>query len=124
MSEAVTFGASFKALRVRQGKTLRQFCRENGFDAGNTSRLERDRMDAPQSPEVLARYACALGLQPGSDDWHTFHDLAALSAGRIPADLQSDAEVLRRLPLVFSALRGQQRDPDQLDRLIELIQRS
>lgn len=124
MSDAQTFGAFFKELRIRQRKTLRQFCEENDFDPGNTSKLERDRLQAPQSPEVLERYAHALGLQKGSDGWHKFLDLAALSAGRIPADLQDDAEIIARLPLVFRTLRGQQPDGDKLDRLIELIRSS
>lgn len=124
MSEALTFGAFFKELRIRQRKTLRQFCLENGLDPGNTSKLERGRLSAPQSAEALERYAVALGLEPGSNDWFKFFDLAALSAGRIPEDLQSDAEIVKRLPLVFRTLRGQQPDGDKLDKLIELIRRS
>ncbi len=124
MSEALTFGAFFKELRIRQQKTLRQFCLENGFDPGNTSKIERGRLEPPQSREVLERYALALGIPRDSDDWQMFFDLAAASAGRIPPDLQSDAEIVARLPLVFRTLRGQQPDGERLQKLIELIRRS
>jgi len=121
MSEAPTFGAFFRELRIRRQKTLRQFCMENGFDPGNVSKLERDLLDAPQSPEVLERYAVALGLERHSAEWQRFLDLAAISAGRIPPDLRAEASLVGRLPLVFRTLRRQPVDGDQLDKLIELL---
>ena len=124
MSGEVTFGRFFKQLRVKQGKTLREFCAEHGFDPGNLSKLERDRQSPPQSRTKLEEYANALGIQEGSDDWYEFFDLAALAAGRIPSSVLSDEEVVARLPLVFRTLRKQQVDGDRLDELIELIRRT
>ncbi len=123
MSEALTFGELFRQLRIRQRKTLRQFCLENGFDPGNTSKIERGRLEAPQSQEALERYARALGAEPGTEEWQLFFDLAAASAGRIPLDLQSDAEIVSRLPLVFRTLRRQPVDGDQLEELIKVLRK-
>lgn len=123
MAEFLTFGQFFRELRLRQGKTLRQFCLEHKFDAGNTSRLERDELQAPIAPEKLREYAEALGLKEGSEGWEQFFDLAAISAGRIPFDVRSDKEIVARLPLVFRTLRNKELDRDQLEQLIDLIRR-
>ena len=118
------FGAFFRECRVRQGVTLRAFCREHGFDAANTSRLERGQMQPPGSREKLEEYAVALGLEPDSDDWVDFFDLAAASSGRIPEDLMSDEELLLKLPLVFRTLRGDKVTREELDALIERVRKA
>jgi len=63
------FAAMLKRIRLEQGLTLREFCLKNGFDPGNYSRLERGLFPPPESHELLERYAFALGLKPGSDQW-------------------------------------------------------
>ena len=50
MSTGKTFGAFFRAKRKALGITLREFCRRNGFDPGNVSRLERGLVPPPQAP--------------------------------------------------------------------------
>ena len=123
---AGTFGDFFAARRrTHTGVSLREFCQRNGFDAGNLSRLERGRIAVPHSRDVLERYAKALGLSEGSDDWYRFFDLAAAESGRIPADLLSDAEVAAKLPVLFRALRDDEtNDEDKLKELIEIIRRA
>ena len=121
-----TFGVFFSALR-RDGArlSLREFCDAHGFDAGNISKLERGRMAVPHSRAVLERYAAALGLNSGSDAWYQFFDLAAAEAGRIPDDLLSDAEVAKKLPVLFRALRDDSVDVEaKLRELVEIIRRA
>jgi transcriptional regulator with XRE-family HTH domain len=113
-----------KRLRVAKGLTLREFCLENGLDPGNYSRLERGLFQPPQKEELLEKYAVALGVKRGSDEWLEFFDIAAASRGEIPKDLLSDEEVLGKLPAVFRTLRGSAIDPDKLDDLIEKIRRT
>lgn len=111
--------------RTRTQVSLREFCQAHGFDAGNLSKLERGRLAVPQSREVLERYAHALGIQDGSNDWYEFFDLAAAEAGRIPEDLLSDTEVAKKLPVLFRALRDEQSsDEEKLRDLIEIIRRT
>ncbi len=117
--EATTFGAFFKKRRMALGLTLREFCHENGLDAGNLSRLERGLMPPPQG-EKLAAYAETLGLKEGSDEWYEFFDLAAAEKGRIPEDLQTE-EVLDKLPILFRTIRGQKVPDDKLDELVNLV---
>lgn len=118
------FGILMKRLRVHKGLTLREFCLVNGFDPGNYSRLERGLFPPPQKEELLEKYATALSLKRGSDEWLEFFDLAATSRGEIPKDLLSDEELLGKLPLVFRTLRGSALSPEKLDDLIDTIRRS
>lgn len=117
----MTFGRYFRQLRLKNRKPLREFCLENDLDPGNVSKLERDRIKPPQSREALERYAHALGLEEGSDEWYQFFDLAAIAAQRLPPTLLNDKEILARLPLVCRTLRNAQMNGDDLDKLIELI---
>ena len=119
--DSSSFGAFFKEMRINRGKTLRQFCLENGFDPGNMSKLERGRLPAPQSHEKLEQYANALGIRKGSDDWLNFFDLAAAESGRIPEELLSDEAVVNQLPVLFRTLRGQKVPDDKLQELIRMI---
>ena len=121
---ASAFGAFFKDQRIRSGVTLRQFCLDHGFDPGNISRLERGRLAPPQSEAKLTEYAKALGITEGSDEWFEFFDLAAAEKGRVPPDLLSDEEVLKKLPLLFRTLRGRKVNAEDLQALVETIRRA
>jgi transcriptional regulator with XRE-family HTH domain len=122
--EEMSFGEFFKAMRERRGLTLRKFCVENGLDPGNISKLERGILPAPQSREKLGEYAGFLGIIEGSDEWYEFFDLASADAGRIPPDIMSDEELVRRLPLVFRTIRGQKVSREKLKKLAEIVRRS
>lgn len=62
------FGDFFSAKRKALQKTLREFCRENGFDAGNISKLERGLLKPPKRKEKRLQYASAFDIKKGSDD--------------------------------------------------------
>jgi transcriptional regulator with XRE-family HTH domain len=121
-----SFGGFFaNQRRTRTKMSLRQFCEKHGFDAGNLSKLERGRMAVPQSRDVLERYAKALGLKEGSDDWYEFFDRAAAENGRIPSDLLEDAALAPKLPVLFRALRDDDAsDEKKLKELMEIIRRA
>jgi len=118
------FGNLIKTLRVAKGLTLREFCLTNGLDPGNYSRLERGLFQPPQKPELLEKYATALGLLRGSDEWLEFFDLAAATRGEIPKDLLSDEEVVEKLPVLFRTLRGSRITREKLDDLVDKVRRS
>lgn len=119
-----SFGEVFKAARIASGQTLREFCLKHGFDPGNTSKLERDRLPPPQSRAKLTEYAKALGLRRGQDAWLEFFDIAATHRGRIPSDILSDKELVEKLPVLFRTLSGKKLTSRQLDDLVELIRRT
>src|SRR5687768_6360320 len=101
------FGQFFRQRRKVLGLSLREFCRRNGFDPGNISRLERGLLAPPQSKEVVDSYAKALKLQPDSVDWNTFADLAAAETGRVPSQLLKHQTAREKLPKMFRGLREQ-----------------
>jgi transcriptional regulator with XRE-family HTH domain len=117
------FGKLLKSLRQRTGNTMRDFCLEHKFDPGNYSRLERGRFPPPQREDLLEKYATALGLSRGSEEWIEFFDTAAACRGEIPKDLLADDELLEKLPVLFRTLRGSPVATDHLDELIEKIRR-
>jgi transcriptional regulator with XRE-family HTH domain len=121
---SAAFGKLLKKLRMERGLTLREFCQTNGIDPGNYSRLERGLFPPPQKQELLAKYATALGLKRGSDEWLEFFDLAATSRGQIPSDLLSDDAVVEKLPVLFRTLRGSPVPVDKLDELVKKIRES
>jgi transcriptional regulator with XRE-family HTH domain len=121
---ANTFGNLLKRLRQRTGKTSRDFCLEHGLDPGNYSRLERGRFPPPQREDLLEKYATALGLVRGSEEWIEFFDVAAACKGQLPRDLLEDDELLAKLPVLFRTLRGSPIAPESLDELIEKIRRA
>lgn len=106
MSTDRQFGTFFRAKRKALGLTLREFCRRNGFDPGNVSRLERGLAAPPQTQEALSSYAEALKLKRGTDAWDTFFELAAAETGRIPPSLLEDRGTAQRLPDLFRQLRS------------------
>jgi len=118
------FGSFFKEMRRKRGITLRAFCLEHGLDPGNISKLERGIMPPPTSHKKLEAYALALGIKEASDDWYNFFDNAAASSGNIPSYMMSDAELVKKLPLVFRTLRGEKISPEKLDELAELIRQT
>ncbi len=117
-----TFGSFFKQKRISLDKSLRQFCEDHGLDAGNISKLERDKLPAPISEDKLKQYARFLGIN--DVEWCHFKDLAAMSAGRIPPEIASDKELLSRLPIFFRTLKDKKFTEDELQELIKRIKES
>ena len=117
------FGAYFEELRQRNRLTLREFCRRAECDPANISRMERGLMPPPKNKDILERYAKALGLKEGSDDWYTLFDLAAVDKGMMPADIMDDAELVKALPAFFRNLREQKPTKEELRRIAEKIRK-
>jgi len=105
------------------GKTLRQFCLENGLDPGNISKIERGILRPPQSREKLAHYARCLGIVEGGDEWLEFFDIARTDAGRIPDELLADRNIVAKLPLVFRTIKGQKLTGEQLEKFARALEK-
>ncbi len=118
------FASFFQALRKERRITLRAFCEAAGADPGNISRLERRTIPPPQDREILSRYAKALNLKEGSDEWYLFFDLAAADRGIIPQDIMDDAELVKELPAFFRTLRGQKPTETEMRKVIAKIRKS
>lgn len=114
------FGTFIKNLRTGKEVTLREFCRKTMQDPSNWSKVERGIIPPPKSKEVLEQIAAALELIPGTEDYNTLFDLAAISF--IPKDiLKEDEHILEMLPVFFRTVRGDPPTEQELQELIELI---
>ena len=118
------FGPYLKELRKLGRVTLRQFCAEANADPGNISKIERGLWPPPQDHEILERYARALNIKEGSDEWYKFFDNAAADRGILPQDLMSDKDVVEALPVLFRTLRREKPSSDDLDSLVRKLRRS
>jgi transcriptional regulator with XRE-family HTH domain len=115
------FGEFIKKKRLERNISLRQFCLENSFDPGNYSKMERGLLAPPASAELLTKYARALGLKQGTDDWIEFFDRAAACRGEIPQEILSDEALVAQLPVFFRTLRGEKVPQVKLKELAEII---
>ncbi len=87
------FGQFFRQRRQALGLNLSEFCRLNGFDKGNISRLERGVYTPPNSVDSLETFAHALQLAPDSEDWKAFMGHAAIARGRLPSAVSAERAV-------------------------------
>ena len=115
------FGELLRKRRKELRLGLREFALKAGLDPGNLSKIERGRLGAPQSDEVLGRICRALEYDPRSDESQALMDLAAAETGRIPPDILDDQEVMVRMPLLLRTVQNKRLSPEELDRLVELI---
>ncbi len=98
------FGRFFRSCRIALGLNLSEFCRQNGFDKGNVSRLERGLTRPPESSDLLRAYAVALQLEPNSERWAKFMRLAAIARGKLPSPVSDEraaaiVEIFQRLEM-------------------------
>jgi len=114
------FGEFIKARRLELGLSLRAFCLKHGEDPSNWSKLERGLLPAPDKYERLLQIGQYLDYDDDSPEMRDFFDLASVSKGRIPEDIQNDAALMAKLPLVFRTLRDTPTE-EELMRLADLI---
>ncbi|MFO7869972.1 MAG: helix-turn-helix transcriptional regulator [Kiritimatiellia bacterium] len=122
--EDKVFGPLLKEIRTQKRITLREFCKRANADPGNVSRIERGVWPPPQDADILERYAHALGLKEGTDDWYRFFDSAATDRGIVPRDIMDDEEVVKMLPVFFRTLRGTKPTEEEMKALVEKIRKS
>lgn len=115
------FGELIRRRRVQLRLRLRDVALRAEMDPGNLSKLERGRLRPPQDRGALDRICLALQWHPAGSDAEKARDLAAVENGRIPNDLLEDDEVMAKLPLLLRIIHSRELDPDELERLIDLI---
>jgi len=115
----ITFGDFVKKLRIKNGITLREFCRRTNLDPSNWSKIERGILSPPKSKEVLREIGKALKLQKNSEDWFTLMDLATIS--HIPTELLVDKSMVEKLPVLFRTIRGEKPSRKELEELIKIL---
>ena len=117
------FGEFCRSKRLEKRITLREFCKQSGFDPAWISRIERGLLAPPRSKQLRAKLGIALGVEEASEGWNEFHDLADLCAGRLPDRVADDKRVVELLPVFFRAVGKTDMDKAELAKFIEALTR-
>ncbi|MCE0483344.1 MAG: hypothetical protein LV479_03795 [Methylacidiphilales bacterium] len=116
------FGQFIKEIRAKNRLGLREFCLQNGHDASNWSKIEREVLLPPKDEKILVEWAGQLGLTPGTEDWLKFFDYASVDAGRIPSHVLENKDLVEKLPAFLRTLSGQKPTKEDLERLLKIIE--
>lgn len=116
------FGRTLKELRIKKELSLRDVCKETGYDPSNWSKIERGIISPPADEKVLIKWAKILGLS--AKEIRKFMDDAQVAQGIIPQDILSDNEALKLMPAFFRTLRNEKPTEDEINNLIKLIKNS
>jgi transcriptional regulator with XRE-family HTH domain len=114
------FGELLRKKREENRIGLREICRKVKFDPSNWSKIERGKLSPPSDQETLSLWALALGIKRGSDEYHSFIDLALIAQNIIPQVL-TEEEMLKLLPAFFRTARNEKPTKQEIDHLIKLI---
>lgn len=115
------FGTFIKAKRLEAGLSLRNFCLKAELDPSNWSKIERDRLPAPDDRDKLEKIAVVLGFNRGDKNWSDLFDLAAISKQKIPDYVYSDEEVVKALPIFFRTASGSKPTEEELETIIKIL---
>ncbi|MBI2464651.1 helix-turn-helix transcriptional regulator [Candidatus Shapirobacteria bacterium] len=115
----MNFGEFIRNKRLSLDKSLREFCKETGYDVAYVSRLETEIMTPPAEEDKLAKLALAYQIKNDSEDWHQFMDLASISNKQLPKNL--DAKVINYLPAFFRKASKKEITKKDVETLVNLI---
>ena len=102
--------------------TLRQFCVKKGLDPAFISRIENGIIPAPSKESLLKTLAKSINLNENTPDWVEFFDLAYVSRGEVPRDIEQDfPQLLAYLPAFLRSVKKSKVTKKDVKELLELI---
>ena len=116
----MSFGTHIKELRLKSRISLRELSRKIGMDASNWSKIERNILPLPSDKGLLTKLSNLLELSEA--ETQHISDLAALSRGQLPADLQ-DEKLISKMPAFFRAIRGQEYTTQDMEQMVEEVRK-
>ena len=120
---AETFGEFLRSRRLRAGFGLRSFAEAAGLQASNLSNIEHGRLAPPQDRAKLDELAALLNLPAGSAERGKLYDLAARTAGRLPADVAAFAARTPGIPVLLRTIEKRGLKRSELERLTQYVNR-
>jgi len=112
------FGQTLKELRLEKQLSLREICKETGYDPSNWSKIERGLIPPPDE-KTMVKWAKALDLK--KEKLREFIDVAKIAQGVIPDDILDDKNAIKCMPAFFRTLRNEKPTKEEIDNLIKLI---
>jgi transcriptional regulator with XRE-family HTH domain len=116
------FGKILKDLRIKKELSLRDVCKEIGYDPSNWSKIERGIISPPADEKILIKWAKILGLT--LKQTKEFIDEAKIAQGIIPLDIMNCQNAVNAMPAFFRTLRNEKPTKEEIDNLIRLIKNS
>lgn len=113
------FGETLKELRLKKELSLRDVCKETGYDPSNWSKIERGLISPPVEEKTLKNWAKVLGLK--LSEQKEFIDEAIIAQGVIPEDILNNKDVIKLMPAFFRTLRDEKPSKEEIDNLVRLI---
>ena len=117
-----TFGKRMKELRAKNDLSLREFCRETGYDPSNWSKIERGLLNPP-GDDILKPIFVFLGVDTGSEQEQNLLDLASIARKQLPPDISEDEKMMSMLPAFFRTIRGGKPTDDDVEELFRIIRK-
>lgn len=112
------FGQTLKELRLKKRLSLREVCKETGYDPSNWSKVERGLIPPPDE-KTMVKWSKILGLNQKKQ--REFIDRAKVAHGAIPEDILYNKDAVECLPAFFRTLRNEKPTKEEIDNLIKLI---
>lgn len=118
------FGEILKNLRIKKELSLRDVCKEAGYDPSNWSKIERGIISPPADEKILIKWAQILGFGQSKKELREFIDEAQVAQGIIPQDIMTSQNAVKAMPAFFRTLRNEKPTKEEIDNLIRLIKNS
>ncbi len=116
------FGKYIKEKRLKLDLSLREFCKKNGLDPSNWSKLEREVSKPPTNKKILNEFAGYFDIVEGTEEYQEFADFASIDQGKIPMDLLENNKIKDYLPIFFRTARDTKPTEEELLGIIKSIQ--
>lgn len=116
------FGNLLNELRTENNLSIREVCKLVNYDPSNWSKIERGLISPSSEEKTLKSWARALKIK--GDKVQKFIDDARIAQGIIPDDILSKSEILELMPAIFHAIRNKKPSKEEIDRLVDLINRN
>lgn len=114
------FGEMIRERRMALGLSLRAFCAKHGEDASNWSKLERGLINPP-AYERLLQIGRSLEFEEDGAEMNRLFDMADSERGTIPNYIMKDADLVKKLPILFRTLKDGVPTEDDLMKTAQLI---
>ncbi len=113
----IRFGDYLQELRLKTGRTLREFCITNGFDVVNFSKYERNILIP--NPLLVIDLIHALGFNKETKEYKAFMDLWSKAENQPPL---KEEDILKKLPLFICG--KEKPTKEQLKKIYKLVKKA
>ena len=117
----MNWGEFIRKRRLEAGYGMRQFAGLVGILPSNFNHMEKGRTSPPQDKARLDQIAEVLGMEPGSEDYHTLMDLAVAGKDKLPADVKEYAKENELVPILLRTLQNRKISKEEFAKFLRRL---